>query len=53
MGDFGGDEVSPIPISKIDHVQFGILSPEEVKAMSVVKVTTHNTFVDGGKADSE
>lgn len=31
-------------VSKINGIQFGIMSPEEIRQQSVVEVTTHETF---------
>jgi len=39
---------SPAPLKKVKHVQFGILSPDEIKEMSVCKVEFPVTF-EGGK----
>ncbi|KAJ3031117.1 DNA-directed RNA polymerase II subunit rpb1 [Rhizophlyctis rosea] len=35
---------SPAPLRKVKYVQFGILSPEETKAMSVVKIEYPETY---------
>lgn len=36
-----GFQYSSAPLRKVNGVQFGILSPEETKAMSVAKIETH------------
>lgn len=37
-GGLNGFTPSSAPLRKVRYVQFGILSPEETKAMSVVKI---------------
>ena len=36
--DYTGD------VSKINGIQFGIMSPKEIRQQSVVEITTHETF---------
>ena len=36
--DYTGD------VSKINGIQFGIMSPKEIRQQSVVEITTHGTF---------
>ena len=49
--DYTGD------VSKINGIQFGIMSPKEIRQQSVVEITTHETFngnepIVGGLFDS-
>ena len=40
-------DTSPAEIRKIKRVQFGVLSPDEVRTMSVCEVTSTQTFDNG------
>ena len=40
-------EYSPAEIRKIKRVQFGVLSPDEIRAMSVCEVSSPITFDNG------
>lgn len=36
--------IKAAPLRSVKHVQFGIISPEETKAMSVAKIEFHETM---------
>ena len=40
-------EYSPAEIRKIKRVQFGVLSPDEIRAMSVCEISSPITFDNG------
>lgn len=46
MAPPGAPVVSKCPLRTIKEIQFGLLSPEEIKAMSVVHVIYPETFDD-------
>ena len=41
-------EYSPAEVRKVKRVQFGILSPDEIRAMSVCEILSPQTFDNGG-----
>lgn len=41
-------EYSPAEVRKVKRVQFGILSPDEIRAMSVCEILSPQTFDGGG-----
>ena len=41
-------EYSPAEVRKVKRVQFGILSPDEIRAMSVCEILQPQTFDGGG-----
>ena len=40
-------EYSPVEIRRVRKIQFGVLNPEEVRAMSVCKVANPMTYENG------
>lgn len=42
---------STAPFKKVEQVQFGVLSPDEIRAMSVVELKTADTLKDGVPVD--